>query len=257
MQCSSVACVSRWLLVAFWLLLAPTARPASVDLDWDLSSSNLVAGVRVYWGYAINPALSNAVARATNASTATTSITVSNVGAAVIHFQATAYTIDGIESLPSNDLPFTNYNFGPINLQIIRATNDTAAIWVQNQPTNMMVQWSADLSTWHDYCSIKGSDPTAPPIRSVFVAGVKPDAAAYFRVISLEASMLPVGMALKLNSAPVSIPHPRRPSSPRASSSSHGVTLPTWLAAPAPRTSAVSQTVVKPDNSFPRTKISP
>lgn len=187
----------KYLIVLIGLLSCLTARSASVTLAYTPSTNAGVAGTKIYWGYGINPATSNSVAVVTNSSPSPPSVTVSNVGIGVIHFQATSFLTNGLESVPSNDVGFTNRFFGPVNLQMVSSTNDTAALWINNTPTNAVVQWSKDNVTWIDYVSIKSLDPLAPTTKSIFVAGVKPDSAAFFRVVTPGSSGLPSGASLR------------------------------------------------------------
>lgn len=184
------------------LICSAVARADDIVLGWDASSSsNKITAYKVYWGPNANPALSGSIASFTTASNVLSGI-ATNVGVGITHFQATAF-IGTLESVPSNEVTYTNRNFAPVNLRITSSTNQTAAIWIEGIPAQgtAMVERSADLSTWTPYASVKVYDEGAAN-RAIFLASILPASAFNWRVHILEpylpsAAPLPAGLHLK------------------------------------------------------------
>jgi hypothetical protein len=99
------------------LLLSVAPAPAPT-LAWDAyPAPGNIAGIRIYSGPNLNPALGGGSVVATLAPTAV-GVTLSNLPPGVLHFQATAFSSSGAESLPSNDAGYTNVFVGPTNLRV-------------------------------------------------------------------------------------------------------------------------------------------
>jgi hypothetical protein len=197
--------ISSLALAVLTLVLTLCAQAAdTVNLAWDASSTTNIAGYRIYYGTATNPATSFVFF--TNVAPATLTVSLPNIQPGIAYFQATAYLANGLESVPSNVASYTNRNFGPVNLRITGSTNNTAAIWVDNAAVNMQVQWSSDLTNWHGWANLQSLDPTAPIGSAIYLAGIAPDPARYFRAItlsSLTATVLPAGQRLAPNTPPI------------------------------------------------------
>lgn len=107
------------LLIPAVLLLSVAAAPAPT-LAWDpYPNPLLITGIRIYSGPNVNPAVAG-TGGAVVAQLARDAVTValSNLPPGVLHFQATVFNSSGAESLPSNDVLWTNAFFGPTNLRI-------------------------------------------------------------------------------------------------------------------------------------------
>lgn len=178
------------LLLPFWLFLLnllclPLFAADTVTLVWDASSTTNIAGYRIYYGtVTTNPAAGNYVFL-TNVVPGVTTVSIPNVAAGIAYFQATAFIVGGMESYPSNTATYTNRNYGPINLRITSSTNNTAAIWVDKTSSSMQVQWSGDLQNWRGWAALQSLDPYAPVGNAVFLSGILPDGALYWRAVDL------------------------------------------------------------------------
>lgn len=108
------------MLLAGAALLCSAAQSPAPTLAWDpYPNPLLIAGIRIYSGPNVNPAMpGTGGAIVVQVPRDTVSVVVSNLPPGVVHFQATAYTSSGLESLPSNDTIWTNSFFGPTNLRI-------------------------------------------------------------------------------------------------------------------------------------------
>lgn len=183
----------------------------TVNLGWDNYTNVVgVAGIRVYCGAVTNPA-SGQFFFFTNVPPSQVLVTMQNIPAGLTHFQATAFLTNGLESIPSNVASYTNRNFGPINLRITGSTNNTAAIWVDNTSASLQVQWSSNLLTWKGWAAVQSLDTSAPVGNAIFLAGLAPDPARYWRAISvtaltaanLPAVALPIGQRLTPIPSPI------------------------------------------------------
>jgi hypothetical protein len=166
-----------------FLLLCLPALADDVVLNWDASSSsNQVAGYRIYYGTSANPAASNAVYSVSLPKPGASAI-MTNVGIGIAHFQATAYLTNGVESTGGNEVTYTNRNFAPVNLRITTSTNQTVALWIEHWPATATVERSADNANWQVFASIKSFEPGSD-IRSLFVTAIRPADAFFWRVSS-------------------------------------------------------------------------
>lgn len=198
----------KWIslpLVALSLLLAIVTQAAdTVSLAWDPTPSTPIAGYRAY--YSTNGI--GGVVSFTTVPVGTLTTQITNVAPGVAFFYATAFLASGLESDPSNVVTYTNKHFGPVNLRITGATNNTAAIWVDNTATNMQVQWSDDLFHWRGWANLQSLDPMAPVGDAIFLSGIAPEGAKFWRAISLPpvtiaAASMPAGLRLTPNAAPI------------------------------------------------------
>jgi hypothetical protein len=85
--------------VASFAVILP---PASVSLGWDASPGNYVAGYRVYYG----PSSGN-YTNSVNVGNVTSSIISGLANGAPYFFTVTAYNVNGVESVFSNEISFT------------------------------------------------------------------------------------------------------------------------------------------------------
>lgn len=173
----------------------------SVGLGWDASTNTGITQYKVYVGPNANPAASNSTSFVTVGGNQLTAL-VTNVGVGITHFQATAF-IGTLESLPSNDVAYTNRSFGPTNLRITLATNQTAAIWIESIPGGQtaMVEHSADSVTWKTWASVHAYEGALD--RGIFLTGIVPNATDLYRARLVEAytpasAPLPTGTRVRL-----------------------------------------------------------
>lgn len=106
-------------LACVGMLVAFGACGDDVKFMWDMPMvTTNMAGIKMYAGFSPSPALSNSTAVVIISATNNT-MTLANIPPGVVYFQATAFLTGGFESVPSNDVAYTNRHFGPINLRIV------------------------------------------------------------------------------------------------------------------------------------------
>lgn len=204
----------------FLLTLVLTAAGAnSVTLAWNPNTETNLAGYRLYWGTATRSyQFSNQVsAPATFVGTnwvqsSNTFNVVSNLDIGrKYYFAVTAFTSDGLESDYSEEVMFGGFKPGkPTTLRISGATNQTAAIWIENTSTSTTVQWSGDLQTWRSWAQVKTLDSSAPVGDAIFLSGISPDAARFWRAVadSAPATIAPASLPGGIRLTPLYPPLP-------------------------------------------------
>lgn len=198
----------KWISFPLLFLAAILSAVASdtVNLAWDYADTSGISSFKVYWGTNLAPAGASGAQFVSIPKTTLTGV-ISNVPPGITSFQVTAIAPSGIasvESVPSNTAFYTNRNFGPVNLRIAASSSNTAAIWIDNAAISTTVQWSGDLLQWSGWAQVKTLDSTAPVQKAIFLSGVAPDPARYWRAVSDAApafapasvSPLPVGLRL-------------------------------------------------------------
>jgi len=141
-------------LLASLLIASAACRAADVTLAWDANVEPDLAGYRIYWGQASRSyARSNAVGLVTRG-------TVTNLAGGVWFFAATAYLSNGLESVFSSEVAWTNLSFGPRNLRIeqIAGTNQVSFDLTVPGPDSF-VESSADLEHWTTFAWLGPRDP--------------------------------------------------------------------------------------------------
>lgn len=194
----------------------------SVTLAWNPNSETNLAGYRLYWGTATR------VYSGTN--TVGTTIITNVVGTNVIrsvqnvvsnlvvgrryYFAVTAFTEDGLESDYSNEVDYGFRPGAPTMLRMTGSTNQTAAIWIDSVNIQTTVEWSPDMQSWKGWAQVKTLDASAPVKDAIFLTGVSPDTARFWRAVgdstpvTLPTEPLPTGLRLSPRLPPLPSANP-------------------------------------------------
>lgn len=177
--------ISLTLLFLLTFVLSASAAQ-SVTLAWNANTETNLAGYRLYWGTGTRSYSTNLLQVLAPATTAT----VTNLQVGYRYFFAvTAYTSDGLESDYSDEVSYRVPGTAPgsparPSTLKLTATNQVAAIWIKDPPVSTTVQWSGDLQTWKGWAQVKTLDSSAPVGEGIFLTGVAPETARFWRAMA-------------------------------------------------------------------------
>jgi hypothetical protein len=195
----------KTLLTLALLLIAIVANAAqSVTLAWNANTETNLAGYRLYYGTGTRSYGTNQTVLAP-----LTTVTITNLQSGrTYYFAVTAYTSDGLESDYSDEVFYRVPGIAPGSpakptiLRISGATNNLAAIWIDQPTTNMVVEFSEDMTRWNGWAKLQAVNPAFPVDKAIYLTGVSPDSARFWRTVAVEPQVylapaaLPFGMRM-------------------------------------------------------------